>query len=81
MALLLSPVCAETLKFQNPLLNPWKRSSLCVLPRANSALNLMGHGVQRKGCGRMRAATDDSPSSKYVADDYYEVLGLVMLCF
>ncbi|XP_062097236.1 probable protein phosphatase 2C 61 [Humulus lupulus] len=31
----------------------------------------------RKGCGRVKVATNDSASVEAIADDYYEVLGLV----
>lgn len=38
-----------------------------------------GTAKRRRGCGRVRVATDNSTSTNSVADDYYEVLGLVIL--
>ena len=38
-----------------------------------------GAAKRRRGCGRVRVATDNSASTNSVADDYYEVLGLVIL--
>ncbi|KAH7533204.1 hypothetical protein FEM48_Zijuj04G0105300 [Ziziphus jujuba var. spinosa] len=77
MALVLSPVCAEALKFQNPLLNSCSRSPWRVTAWNSSALSLMGHGGRRRGCGRLRVAAKDSTLTDAVADDYYEVLGLL----
>lgn len=53
-----------------------------MMGRTSSALALMGHGsgeARRRGSGRLRVAANDSTSTTTVADDYYEVLGLVML--
>lgn len=47
----------------------------------SGGLTLTGHGGigKRRGCvGRVRVAAKDSASMDAVADDYYEVLGLVM---
>ncbi len=40
----------------------------------------VGRGAKRRGCGsgRVKVATDNSASTKADADDYYEVLGLVI---
>ncbi|KAF3443996.1 hypothetical protein FNV43_RR13686 [Rhamnella rubrinervis] len=78
MAMLLSPVCAEALNFQNPLLSSCSRSPWWVMGRTSSALSFMGHGgSMRRSCGRLRVAAKDSTSTNAVADDYYEVLGLL----
>ncbi|XP_062105834.1 chaperone protein dnaJ C76, chloroplastic [Humulus lupulus] len=77
MATLLSPMCAEALYFPNPLLNSGSRSPCRILNRSSSALTFMGHGGRRKGRGRVKVATNDSASVDAIADDYYEVLGLL----
>ncbi|KAF4399949.1 hypothetical protein CsatB_020439 [Cannabis sativa] len=77
MATLLSPICAEALSFQNPLLNSGSRAPCRVLTRPSSALTMTGHGGRRKGCGRVKVAADESASVDAIADDYYEVLGLL----
>lgn len=84
MAQLLSPVCTDSpLKFQNP----WRRQqqqSFCstnrwrILANNSFSFNRGRHGRNRRGFGRMKVATDDSPTSfDAIADDYYSVLGLV----
>ena len=80
MAQLLSPVCTEALKFQNPL--SCSRSSWGMLTKIRNPSTVeVGRGAKRRGCGsgRVRVATDNSASTKADADDYYEVLGLVIL--
>ncbi|XP_024025126.1 chaperone protein dnaJ C76, chloroplastic [Morus notabilis] len=81
MAQLLSPLCAEALNFQNPLLSSSCSRSLCrVFAMTSGGLTLTGHGGigKRRGCvGRVRVAAKDSASMDAVADDYYEVLGLL----
>ncbi|KAG2717648.1 hypothetical protein I3760_03G186100 [Carya illinoinensis] len=77
MAQLLSPVCAESLKFQNPLLNICSLSSWRMLERIRTPWNVVGRGAKRRGTGRLRVATDGSASTGAVADDYYAVLGLL----
>ncbi|XP_042067569.1 chaperone protein dnaJ C76, chloroplastic-like [Salvia splendens] len=75
MAQLLPPVCTDALKFQNPL------TSLCPRSRcAEAGKNNVGwssYGGKRKGVGRIRVASQESASSEDVADDYYDVLGLL----
>ena len=44
---------------------------------SSGGLSLTGHGGRRRGCGRVKVASKDSASVDAVADDYYEVLGLV----
>lgn len=39
----------------------------------------MGHGGKRRGFGKLRVATEDPAFSSAFADDYYAVLGLVIL--
>ncbi|PON96477.1 3Fe-4S ferredoxin [Trema orientale] len=77
MAQLLSPLCAEALNFQNPLLNSGSRSPCRVFSRPSGALTFMGHGGRTRSCGRVKVAAKDSASVDAVADDYYEVLGLL----
>uniref|UniRef100_A0A2N9HAD7 Uncharacterized protein n=1 Tax=Fagus sylvatica TaxID=28930 RepID=A0A2N9HAD7_FAGSY len=77
MAQLLSPVCTEALKFQNPL--SCSRSSWGMLTKIRNPSTVeVGRGAKRRGCGsgRVKVATDNSASTKADADDYYEVLGL-----
>ncbi|KAM7495023.1 hypothetical protein LguiB_029632 [Lonicera macranthoides] len=82
MAQLLSPVCTDSpLKFQNP----WhQQQSFCstnrwrILANNSFSFNRVRHGRNRRGFGRMKVATDDSPASfDAIADDYYSVLGLL----
>uniref|UniRef100_A0A2C9WDQ7 J domain-containing protein n=1 Tax=Manihot esculenta TaxID=3983 RepID=A0A2C9WDQ7_MANES len=72
MAQLLSPVCTDVLKIQNPLMKTASRS----LPKTNNTTPWSWNWKRRSssGFGRLRVATDDSPP---VADDYYAVLGLL----
>ncbi|KAL0002148.1 hypothetical protein SO802_015929 [Lithocarpus litseifolius] len=80
MAQLLSPVCTEALKFQNPLLlnTTCSRSSWSILEKIRTPWTVVGGAAKRRrGCGRVRVATDNSASTNSVADDYYEVLGLL----
>ncbi|KAM1489639.1 hypothetical protein ACFXTH_032646 [Malus domestica] len=55
---------------------PWR-----MLAKPSSSLtSIGGHGGggrRRRGLGRLRLATDDSPSTDAIADDYYAVLGLL----
>nr|GMN67242.1 hypothetical protein TIFTF001_036306 [Ficus carica] len=80
MAQLLSPLCAaEALNLQNPLLlNSCSRSPCRAFARTSGGLTLTGHGGKRRGFGRVRVTAKDSAASvDAVADDYYEVLGLL----
>lgn len=76
-----SPVFTEALKLQNPLPNGCSRTPWRMLAKPSSSLTSMGGlgggGRRRRGLGRLRVATDGSPSTDAVADDYYSVLGLV----
>lgn len=74
MAQLLSPVCTDTLKFQNPSPKFYSRNQWSLLSRNNVSL---GHGGRRKGSGRIKVASDNSSVTEDYADDYYSVLGLV----
>jgi hypothetical protein len=78
MAQLLSPVCTEALNFQNPLFNLCSRSSWGMLSKITTPWTVLGRGAKRRGSGRVRVASEDSPSTQSVAEDYYAVLGLVM---
>ncbi|KAL0399695.1 UNVERIFIED_CONTAM: hypothetical protein Sradi_2312800 [Sesamum radiatum] len=76
MAQLLSPVCTDALKFQNPLQSFCPRNR-CPIVGKNS-VSWSSHGGKRKSLGRMRVASQDSVSYEDIADDYYAVLGLVL---
>ncbi|KAF7851212.1 hypothetical protein BT93_L4313 [Corymbia citriodora subsp. variegata] len=76
MAQLMSSVCTDALKFQNPVLSLCLRSP-CRVPAKAGAWNPLGCGARRRACGRVKVATDDSASLDSVADDYYAVLGLL----
>ncbi|KAK3012644.1 hypothetical protein RJ639_009189 [Escallonia herrerae] len=77
MAQLLSPVCTDALKFQNPLQNVCSRSRWRMLANNSVSWNMIGRGAKRRGFGGVKVATQDSPSPDAVADDYYAVLGLL----
>ncbi|XP_027346122.1 chaperone protein dnaJ C76, chloroplastic isoform X1 [Abrus precatorius] len=79
MAQLLSSVYIEPLKVHNPSLNLCSSCSWRMLPKtATTPLNFVAHNGKRRGCGRVRVATNDSFSTtETVADDYYAVLGLL----
>ncbi|XP_059452665.1 chaperone protein dnaJ C76, chloroplastic-like isoform X1 [Corylus avellana] len=77
MAQLLSPVCTEALKFQNPLFNLCSRSSWGMLSKITTPWTVLGRGAKRRGSGRVRVATEGSPSTQSIAEDYYGVLGLL----
>lgn len=80
MAQLISPVCTDTLKLQNPSRTLCSRSRWRMLSRNTSlGWNPMGHGGKRRGFGKLRVATEDPAFSSAFADDYYAVLGLVIL--
>ncbi|KAM1004169.1 hypothetical protein EV1_004348 [Malus domestica] len=76
-----SLVFTEALKFQNPLPNGCSRTPWCMLAKPSSSQTSMGGhgdgGRRRRGLGKLRVATDGSPSTDIVADDYYAVLGLL----
>ncbi|KAK6134384.1 hypothetical protein DH2020_031873 [Rehmannia glutinosa] len=75
MAQLLSPVCTDTIKFQNPLQSFSPRNKYPILGR--NSVNWSSHGGKRKGLGRMRVTSQESASYEDMADDYYAVLGLL----
>ncbi|GAV61047.1 DnaJ domain-containing protein/Fer4_15 domain-containing protein [Cephalotus follicularis] len=77
MAQLLSPVCADAPKFQNPVLGLCRRSPWRVLTNTTTSWSSMGHGAKKRICGRVKVATEDSASTDTIADDYYGVLGLL----
>ncbi|KAL5151716.1 Chaperone protein dnaJ C76, chloroplastic [Glycine soja] len=79
MAQLLSPVCMEALKIHNPSLNLCSRSSWRMLVKGASPCTFLTHsGSKRRGFGKVRVTAEDSVSpSETIADDYYEVLGLL----
>lgn len=79
MAQLLSSVCTDTLKFQNPYQILCPRNRFTILGR--SSVNLSSNGGKRKGVGRIRVASQGSASYEDIADDYYSVLGLVIWQF
>lgn len=77
MAQLLSPVCTDSLKLQNPVQCFSSRSKVPILGNNFSS---MGHsGRKRGGFGRIKVAYQDSAApSEEIADDFYAVLGLVI---
>ncbi|KAF1896549.1 hypothetical protein Lal_00034247 [Lupinus albus] len=78
MAQLLSPVYTEALKVQNPSLSFCSSSSWRMLPKSANTWNFATNSGKKRGCGRVRVATEDSFSlTDTVADDYYSVLGLL----
>ncbi|XP_010554518.1 PREDICTED: uncharacterized protein LOC104824189 [Tarenaya hassleriana] len=80
MAQLLSPVCTDLLKLQNPVLS--SRSSPWRFPaktHGGSSWCFSSFPGRRRSGIRLRVATED-PASLFtddVADDYYAVLGLL----
>ncbi|RZC74236.1 hypothetical protein C5167_049710 [Papaver somniferum] len=77
MAQLLSPVCTDLLKFQNPnnqffsSIKPWR-----MLTKINNNHLTTFSGLKRRD-SRIRAVAEESFSSDAIADDYYAVLGLL----
>lgn len=76
MARLLSPVCADTLKFQNPVNSFCSRNIYSRV--AKKSVKWSSYRGRRKNSGRIRVASQDSVSNRDIADDYYAVLGLVI---
>ncbi|XP_059665040.1 chaperone protein dnaJ C76, chloroplastic [Cornus florida] len=72
MAQLLSPVCTDALKFQNPSQSFCSRSRWCLSANSSVSWGVVGHGGRRRGFGRVKVA-----QSEAIADDYYGVLGLL----
>ncbi|KAI4322796.1 hypothetical protein L6164_022457 [Bauhinia variegata] len=79
MAQLLFPVYTEAFKVQNPSLNLFSRNQWRILAKTSSPWTFSTHGGKRRGCVRARVATENSTSADDIADDYYAVLGLVIL--
>ncbi|XP_019194093.1 PREDICTED: uncharacterized protein LOC109188053 [Ipomoea nil] len=77
MAQLLSPVCTDILKFQNPVHNLFPRKRSPILGTNCNSVSSHGGSGRRKGFGRIRVAYQESAASEEVADDYYAVLGLL----
>ncbi|PSS16350.1 Chaperone protein like [Actinidia chinensis var. chinensis] len=78
MAQLLSPVCTDALKFQNPVQSLCSTSRWRMLANTSVSWGRRGHGGRgNNGFGRVRVATGGSSLSEAVADDYYAVLGLL----
>lgn len=77
-AQLLTPVCTDALKLQNPSLSSFgSGSSWRLLANNSSSLSLMRHSSKRRSCGRARVTAEDSAATDAIADDYYAVLGLL----
>ncbi|KAI3870469.1 hypothetical protein MKW92_023645 [Papaver armeniacum] len=78
MAQLLSPVCTDLLKFQNPnnqffiSIKPWRM----LTKINNNHLITTFSGLKRRD-SRIKAVAEESFSSDAIADDYYAVLGLL----
>lgn len=83
MAQLLSPVCTEALKIHNPSLNLCHRTSWQMLQKSpTSPWSFATRSSKRRGFGRVKVATDQdsfSTSDTVGAEDYYAVLGLVII--
>ncbi|XP_052179170.1 chaperone protein dnaJ C76, chloroplastic [Diospyros lotus] len=78
MAQLLSPVCTDALKFQNPLRSFFcSRSRWRMLANKGFSSSTPGRGGRRRGFGTVKVATGGSAQLQDVADDYYAVLGLL----
>lgn len=81
MAQLLTPVCTDPFKLQNPVHNFnafSSRSSRSVFSTRCHKWRVMGQNRSR-GSTRVKAVADDSIGMvDEVADDYYAVLGLVI---
>ncbi|KAL2483434.1 DNAJ heat shock N-terminal domain-containing protein [Forsythia ovata] len=75
MAQLLSPICTDTLKFQNPVNNFCSRNRYSRV--AKRSVNWSSYGGRRNNSGRIRVTYHDSVSYEDTADDYYAVLGLL----
>ncbi|KAJ0052880.1 hypothetical protein Pint_02442 [Pistacia integerrima] len=79
-AQLMTPVCTDALKFQNPLLHSFSsRGSWSSSANGSTSWSLIGRsgGRKRRGCGRIKVAIEGSASTDAIADDYYAVLGLL----
>lgn len=83
MAQLLSPVYTEALKIHNPSLNLCHRTSWQMLQKSpTSPWSFATRSGKRRGFGRVKVATDQdsfSTSDTVGAEDYYAVLGLVII--
>ena len=79
MAKLLSPACTDALKVQNQLQGLSSRGRWSTLSKNSSGATWNPMIGQRRKFGRIKVATQDSGSSSAFADDYYAVLGLVIL--
>ncbi|XP_027127374.1 uncharacterized protein LOC113753105 [Coffea eugenioides] len=85
MAQLLSPVCTDALKFQNPSPSFSSRKQWSILgkkymsnlPKMKYYMSWSPIARRRQGVGRLRVATADPSLSEDFADDYYAVLGLL----
>lgn len=82
MAQLLSPVCTDSLKLQNPIHCFNSRSKFPVLGNSNFSYNNQNWssmGRKRGGLGRIKVTYQDSAAaSEDIVDDFYAVLGLVI---
>ncbi|XP_043689704.1 chaperone protein dnaJ C76, chloroplastic isoform X1 [Telopea speciosissima] len=76
MVQLLSPVCTDSIKFQNPS-QFFYSSYRCRTLSKNNAQWSTTIGVGRRRCCKLKATTKESSSQDDIADDYYAVLGLL----
>lgn len=82
MAQLLSPVCTDALKVQKQLQGLSSRGRWSMLSNNSTTATwnpMIASAGKRRKFGRIKVATQDSGSSSAFADDYYAVLGLVIL--
>ncbi|PHT43549.1 hypothetical protein CQW23_17574 [Capsicum baccatum] len=81
MAQLLSPVCTDSLKLQNPIHCFNSRSKFPVLGNSSFSYNNQNWssmGRKRGGLGRIKVTYQDSAAaSEDIVDDFYAVLGLL----
>ncbi|XP_073311983.1 chaperone protein dnaJ C76, chloroplastic-like [Primulina huaijiensis] len=75
MAQLLSSVCTDILKFQNPVQIFCSTNRYPLLGKQSVKWNK--HGGKRRSHGRTRVTYQDSASFEDIADDYYALLGLL----
>ncbi|XP_047308818.1 chaperone protein dnaJ C76, chloroplastic [Impatiens glandulifera] len=74
MAQILSPVCTDALKFQNP----WRRRLCSTILTNRNKNNMIGtYTNRRRAPSKLRVAVENFPLSDEIADDYYAVLGLL----
>lgn len=77
MAQVLSSLCPDSTKFQNPLRNSCSVTSWRTLLKPHNTSTLPCHSRRRRGCGRIKAVAGELSPAEDIADDYYAVLGVL----